>query len=70
LLCDFSGVEDLSQESSEMLEASEVTKHVAKLVTPATVIVVENSMEVFSAIYRPNLVSPLLLSCFLLVQAP
>jgi hypothetical protein len=32
LLCDFTGVEDSSQESMETLEASEVTKWVARLV--------------------------------------
>jgi hypothetical protein len=43
LLCDYA-----------MLEASEVTKRVTGLVTPATVVAVENAMEAFSANYRPN----------------
>ena len=44
-----------------MLEASEVMKLVAGLVTPATVVAVENAVEAFSATYRPNLVSLLFL---------
>jgi hypothetical protein len=40
-----------------MLEASEVIKQVTGLVSPATVVVVGNTVEAFSAIYRPNLVS-------------
>ena len=43
------------------LEADEVMKRVAGLVTPATVVVVWNAVEAFSANYRPNLVSPLFL---------
>jgi hypothetical protein len=37
-----------------VLEASEVTKWVTRLVTPATVVAVENAVEAFSANYRPN----------------
>ena len=70
LLCHFTGVGDPSQKSMETLEASEVTKWVAKLVTAATVVVVKNIVEAFSVTYRPNLVSPLLLSCSLLVWTP
>lgn len=40
-----------------VLEASEVTKWVARLVTPTTVVAVENAVEAFSANYQPNLVS-------------
>lgn len=42
-----------------MLEASEVMKRVTRLITPITIVVVENAVEAFSATYRPNLVSPL-----------
>ena len=70
LLCDFTRVRDTSWESMETLEADEVTKQVAKLVTPATVVVVENTVEAFSTTYLLDLVLPLLLSCFLLLWAP
>ena len=42
-----------------MLEADEVMKWVAGLVTHATIVVVENTMEALLATYRPNLVTPL-----------
>ena len=45
LLCDFTGVGDLSREFTETLEAGEVTKWVAKLVTPTIIVVVENAVE-------------------------
>ena len=61
LLCDYAGVRDPTREAREVLEASEVMKWVTRLVTPATVVVVENAVVVFSATYRPNLVSLLFL---------
>ena len=51
LLCDYTEVDDPSQEIMEMLEVSEVMKRVAGLVTLATIVVVENAMEAFSATY-------------------
>lgn len=57
LLCDYVGVRDLSWETMEMLEASEVMKQVNRLVTPTTIVMVENVMEAFSATYQPNLVN-------------
>jgi hypothetical protein len=53
-----------------MLEAGEVTKWVAGLVTPAAVVAVENVMEAFFATYRPNLVSLLFLLYLLFVWGP
>jgi hypothetical protein len=44
-----------------VLEASEVTKWVARLVTLATIVAVENTVEAFLATYHPNLVSLLFL---------
>ena len=64
LLCDYAGLEDPSWETREMLEANEVIKQVTGLVMPATIFAVENTMEAFSATYRPNLVSPFLLRIF------
>jgi hypothetical protein len=54
----------------EMLEASEVTKWVTGLVTPATIVAVENTVEVFSATYRPNLVGLLFPPYLLFVWGP
>jgi hypothetical protein len=54
-------VRDLTLETGEVLEADEVTKWVAGLVTPATIVAVENTVEAFSATYWPNLVSLLFL---------
>jgi hypothetical protein len=48
---------ELTRETREVLEASVVMKWVTGLVTLATVVVVENTVEAFSATYRPNLVS-------------
>ena len=45
----------------EMIEASQVMKRVAGLVTPATVVVDGNAVEAFSATYQPNLGSSLFL---------
>ena len=53
-----------------MLEANEVMKQVTGLVTPATVVAVENAVEAFSATYRPNLVSLLLLPYLLFARGP
>jgi hypothetical protein len=69
-LCDYAGVRYLSWETREMLEAGEVTKWVAGLVTPAAVVAVENVMEAFFATYRPNLVSLLFLLYLLFVWGP
>jgi hypothetical protein len=69
-LCDYVGVIDLSWETREMLEAGEVTKRVAGLVTPTTVVAVKNVMEAFFATYRPNLVSLLFLLYLLFVWGP
>ena len=41
-----------------MIEASEIMKRVTRMVTPTTVVVVENVVEAFSTTYRPNLASP------------
>jgi hypothetical protein len=68
LVCDFTEVGDLSQESMEVLDTSKVMKRVAMLVTPATVVIVENVADAFSATYRPNLVSPPLPPYLLLIQ--
>jgi hypothetical protein len=70
VLCDFAGVEDLSRESKEVLKAGEVVKWVARLVTSATVVAVENVMEAFVTTYRLDLVSSLLPPCFLLITSP
>ena len=47
----------------EMIEASQVMKRVAGFLTSVTVVAAENIVEAFSAIYRPDLVSPLLFPC-------
>ena len=52
-----------------MLEANEVMKQVTGLVTPATVVAVENTVEAFLATYHPNLVSPFFLHIFFSVGA-
>lgn len=57
LLCDYARIEDPSQETMEMLEAGEVTKRVTGLVTPATIVMVKNTVEAISVTYRPYLVS-------------
>jgi hypothetical protein len=54
----------------EMLEASKVMKRVTRLITPVTVVVVENAMEAFSATYRPNLVSRLFSPYLPFIQSP
>jgi hypothetical protein len=54
LLCNYTEVNDPSRETMEMLEAGEVTKWVTRLVSLAIIVVVGNTMEAFSAIYRLN----------------
>ena len=61
MLCNYARVGDPSRETMDMLEVGEVMKWVAGLVTPATVVTVENVMEAFSATYWSNLVSLLFL---------
>jgi hypothetical protein len=70
LLCDYAGVGDPSRETMEMLEAGEVTKWVTRLVTPATIVAVKNTVEVFSATYWPNLVGLLFPPYLLFVWGP
>ena len=62
LLCDYIRVGDLTREIGDVLEADELTKHIARLVTPATIIAAEKAMEAFSATYQLDLVSLLFLS--------
>lgn len=61
LLCDYAGVRDLTRETGDVLEASKVTKRIAGLVTPATIVTTENAMEAFSTTYRLDLVRLLFL---------
>jgi hypothetical protein len=50
-----------------VLEAGEVTKQVAGLVTPTTIIAAGDVVEVFSANYHPDLVGHLSSCVFLLL---
>ena len=70
LLCDYTRVDDPSRETMEMLEVDEVTKWVTGLVTPTIVVAIKNTMEAFSATYRPNLVSLLLPPYLVFVRGP
>lgn len=49
MLCDYTRVKNSDHETMEMLEASEVMKRVALLVTSMTVIVVGDMVEAFLA---------------------
>lgn len=57
LLCDYSGVEDPTRETMEMLDASKVMRWVGGLSSSRTVVAAECAVEAFSATHRPNLVS-------------
>jgi hypothetical protein len=59
LLCDYSGVEDPTRESSEELDATKVVKWVRGFVLSRVIVTTECVVEVFSASRRPNLVSRL-----------
>jgi hypothetical protein len=65
LLCDYSGVKDLTRETMEMLEVSKVVKQVGGLVSSGTIVAAKGAVEAFSANFRPNLVRHLDLSSFL-----
>ena len=56
LLYDYSGVDDPTRETMEMLEVSKVMKQVRGFVTYGTVVAVECAVEAFSVTCRPNLV--------------
>jgi hypothetical protein len=58
-LFDYSRIEDLTHETKEMLEVSEVMKWVGGLVSSRTVVTAECAVEVFSVNFQHNLVSRL-----------
>jgi hypothetical protein len=51
------GVKDLTHESSEKLDATEVAKQVRRFFSFGTVVAAECAVEAFSVTYRPNPVS-------------
>ena len=46
MLCDYTRAEDPSRETKEVLEVREVTKRVTGLVTPATIVAVEDAVDI------------------------
>lgn len=68
-LCDYTRVDDLTHESTGVLETSAVTKWVTGLVTSATVVAAGDAVEAFSVNYRSDLVSRLSLCIFYFVRS-
>lgn len=57
LLCNYSGVVDPTREFSKALDVAEIMKRVGGFVSFGVIVSAECVVEVFSATYRPNLVS-------------
>ena len=58
-MCDYSGVEDLTRETREMLNASKAARRIGGWASSRTVVTAECAVEAFSMTHRPNLLSPL-----------